>query len=139
MNGFNPQNPRTMRARNLLFLIVPALLLGRCEMMSEGPAKDEAEVYKRMGVKVFVLAEPLHDHQPIGKVQNDLIAQVREGSDKEGWERVKDLFGTAKKNMDFSKLVDHMAEKAAEKYPNQADGIIFKKDLSECEVITFKE
>jgi len=125
-----------------LFIITCIAFCFSCEQKTE-PLKIQefdAQVSKIQGLHVFILSEPKHDYEILGDVTNNFGEQLGEAT--EGKKKFKDImegvFSTAANNADFQKLLKHMSTQAREQYKD-ADGILFKFNLSQGTAIKFKE
>jgi len=138
--------------KNIKSLIITAFvasLFASCDYntksseLSENPdyiKKDKAlcSANDINGLLVFIKGTPIKDYEFLGTVKNDFIDQVNDASQKKGFGKlVKGLLETTTNNIDFQKLLDSMTSKAKQDYP-KAEAVIFKDNLSNCEVIKFK-
>lgn len=123
-------------------IIILFIFCFSCEQKSELPKlqKREAGVDKVQGLYIFILSEPKLDYEPLGEIRNNIGEQLGDATDgkKKFGDIVEGIFSTAANNADFQKLLNHMATRARETYPN-ADGILFKFNMSQGTVIKFKE
>lgn len=100
--------------------------------------KGLAEVMSIQNVYVFVKTEPVSEYTVINTCKNDFIDQsVDTIKGKKLGKALRGLLDVSTSNIDFQKLLNHMVEKAKQEYP-EAEGLIFRDNLSNCEVIKFK-
>ena len=89
------------------------------------------------GVLIFIKTNPICKYTVLGVCKNDLLDQVGSATkEKKFGQVIKGLFDVSNQNMDFQKLLDNMVEKAKKEHP-EVEGLIFKENLSSCEIIKF--
>lgn len=90
------------------------------------------------GLFIFIKSEPVFEYKVLGTVKNDFFDQVSDNTDgKKFGNVIKGILNTATDNVDFQKLLTHMADLSKQTYMD-AEGLIFNDNLSSCEVIKFK-
>jgi len=90
------------------------------------------------GVFIFIKNNPICKYSVLGICKNDVLDQVGSATKgKKFGQAIKGLFDVSNQNMDFQKLLDNMVEKAKKEH-SDVEGLIFKENLSSCEVIKFE-
>jgi hypothetical protein len=91
------------------------------------------------GLYIFIRSEPVLEYEVLGTIKKDFLDQFSDNSSgKKFGNVIKGIVYTATDNIDFQKLISHMAELSKETYKD-SEGIIFNDNLSSCEVIKFKK
>ena len=133
-----------MKLLNYSLFAVLLIWLG-CEPITENTPKlidkSTAKVQRIGGLYVFIKSEPETPYKVIdnviGKDVFERAADVGVGKEKPG-KVLKNIIKSATEELSFSKKVSLMAAEAARKH-RDAHAIVFRNNLSNCEVIKFKE
>lgn len=102
--------------------------------------KNQATAVKQVnGLYIYILSEPRMQVEPLGEVNNDVIAQLNEATSGKSklTHILKGITTTASKNVDFQQVVRHMTVLAREQHPD-AEALIFDNNLRQARVVKFR-